>query len=44
MANGNEYASTVDKGIVAGEVDGYIDTGSYLLVKNKSINIKLFGY
>jgi RecA/RadA recombinase len=28
---GNEYAGIVEDGIVAGDVDGYIDTGSYVL-------------
>lgn len=40
-ATGNEYAGTVDKGIVAGEVDGYIDTGSYVL--NALVSGSLFG-
>lgn len=40
-ATGNEYAGTVDGGIVAGEVDGYIDTGSYVL--NALVSGSLFG-
>ena len=30
-ASGNELAGVVSDGIVAGDVDGYIDTGSYIL-------------
>ena len=30
-ASGNDLASVVDDGIVAGDVDGYLDTGSYIL-------------
>ena len=30
-ASGNELAGIVSDGIVAGDVDGYIDTGSYIL-------------
>ena len=29
-ASGNELAGVVSDGIVAGDVDGYIDTGSYI--------------
>lgn len=40
-ATGNEYAGIADGGIVAGEVDGYIDTGSYVL--NALVSGSLFG-
>jgi RecA/RadA recombinase len=40
-ATGNEYAGIADNGIVAGEVDGYIDTGSYVL--NALVSGSLFG-
>ena len=30
-ASGNDLASVVDDGIVAGDVDGYLDTGSNIL-------------
>ena len=29
-ASGNDLAGVVSDGIVAGDVDGYIDTGSYI--------------
>jgi len=38
---GNEYAGIVEDGIVAGDVDGYIDTGSYVL--NALVSGSLFG-
>ena len=28
--SGNEYASVVDDGVAAGDVNNYIDTGSFL--------------
>jgi RecA/RadA recombinase len=38
---GNEFAGIVEDGIVAGDVDGYIDTGSYVL--NALVSGSLFG-
>jgi len=38
---GNEFAGCVEDGIVAGDVDGYIDTGSYVL--NALVSGSLFG-
>jgi RecA/RadA recombinase len=38
---GNEFAGIVEDGIVAGDVDGYIDTGSYVL--NALVSGSIFG-
>lgn len=38
---GNEFAGLVEDGIIAGDVDGYIDTGSYVL--NALVSGSLFG-
>ena len=38
---GNEYASIVDDGVEAGDVDSFIDTGSYIL--NALMSGSLYG-
>ena len=30
-ASGNEYANVVSDGVAAGDVDSFVDTGSYIL-------------
>ena len=40
---GNEYASIVDDGVEAGDVDSFIDTGSYIFnaLLSGSVNVVL---
>ena len=39
--SGNEFASIVSNGIAAGDVDNYVDTGSYIF--NALVSGSLFG-
>ena len=52
-STGNEYASVVSDGVAAGDVDSFVDTGSYIfnallsgslkggLPKNKSLHLQV---
>ncbi len=39
---GNEYAGIVSEGVEAGDVDSFIDTGSYVF--NALVSGSLYGY